>query len=162
METYCVCLVLMPTPSSPTDDHCWVCGCLLADSGGDPSNIRESHHVVPQAYGGRDGPQVPLCLAHHDLLHLIAAKKISRKPHVQLLPVDKSLSDKLNYLSTVILDAHTKFSKDPNKKLTASVTLPKHQMDKLAKLARFLKVNRQSLLLKVVSDKYKEIFQEDF
>ena len=39
---------------------CWVCG----QTGG-----THLHHVVPQAYGGRDGPQVSICGKCHTQVH---------------------------------------------------------------------------------------------
>lgn len=37
------------------------------------TNLHE-HHVYMQSYGGKDGPTVPLCPNHHNLIHALAKK----------------------------------------------------------------------------------------
>jgi hypothetical protein len=47
-------------------DNCWVCS---------QRHGLNDHHVIPQAYGGVDGPQVTLCASHHTLIHTVALQK---------------------------------------------------------------------------------------
>lgn len=35
------------------------------------------HHVIPQAYGGRDGKVVDICAEHHNMVHSTAVKMIA-------------------------------------------------------------------------------------
>lgn len=45
--------------------HCWICT---------KRQGLNDHHVIPQAYGGVDGPQVTLCASHHTQVHTVALK----------------------------------------------------------------------------------------
>jgi hypothetical protein len=54
--------------------HCWVCR---------STDGKNHHHVIPQAYGGVNGPQVTLCATHHTLIHTQALKRPDTwKPHL--------------------------------------------------------------------------------
>ena len=123
-----------------------MCNSLLADSGGDPAAIREEHHVVPQAYGGKDGPVIPLCISHHDLAHLIATKKISQQEYSHLMPASRFFSSRLGYLSSVIEYAHSLTEKDPNKRVTISVTMSKSDLPAVDSLCSMYRVGRSELL----------------
>ncbi len=46
-------------------DYCWVCRSAQGIN---------NHHVIPQAYGGVDGPQVTLCATHHTVIHTQALR----------------------------------------------------------------------------------------
>lgn len=50
---------------------CFVCG--------SPTSASQGHHVVPQSRGGSDGPVVPLCANHHQLVHRGAQLMLSGK-----------------------------------------------------------------------------------
>jgi hypothetical protein len=141
------------------EDVCYVCGCRLADAGGDPSNIRESHHVVPRAYGGRDGPQVQLCIGHHDLIHLIATKRISGAAYTQFLTGEPKLDQAMLYLSSVIYEAHLRINNDPNKRITVSLSLSRTESARLSELADLYKVNRSRLLQALFEKEYSRVFQ---
>ena len=45
--------------------QCWVCS---------ESSGLNNHHVIPQAYGGVNGPQVTLCAVCHSKVHATALK----------------------------------------------------------------------------------------
>lgn len=50
--------------------HCWVC----------PSKDGlNDHHVIPQAYGGVNGPQVTLCATHHTFIHAVALRPVAQR-----------------------------------------------------------------------------------
>jgi hypothetical protein len=116
------------------------------------------HHVVPQAYGGKNGPVIPLCIAHHDLLHLIAGKKIANLPHCNLLPAEVSSATTLEYLSMVICNAHRKVSKDPNKRVSFGVTMSRAAASQVANLCSFHGLSRQDLLLKLLTEEFSRVF----
>jgi hypothetical protein len=145
-----------------TLDHdrsrCYVCRQLLADSGGNPSSIRESHHVVPRAYGGTDGPQVDLCIGHHDLIHLIATKKISKSDFSYLLPKDSTHMRRVEYLSEVILKSYEKFAGDSNKRVTITFSLSASETENLSALTSFLGVRRSELLRRLIQEKHQTLF----
>lgn len=132
--------------ASADPSKCFVCTCILADAGGDPGNIRESHHVVPRAYGGEDGPQVPLCLAHHDLTHLVAVKMIACKDYHCLLPLDPSHRQRLIALATLIKLAHSKFNQDPSKRLTLSIGMSRDEASQLKTLASTYGLSKSDLV----------------
>lgn len=47
--------------------NCWVC----------PSKDGlNDHHVIPQAYGGVNGPQVTLCATHHTFIHTLSLRPV--------------------------------------------------------------------------------------
>lgn len=56
-------------PRSIILQHCWVCA---------GKHGLNDHHVIPEAYGGVDGPQVTLCASHHTLIHTVALRPRSR------------------------------------------------------------------------------------
>lgn len=151
----------MPSLRSLTDpdyDRCWVCGCLLADAGGEPTKIRESHHVLPQSLGGKNGPQVPLCIGDHDLMHLIATKKIAQTSYAPFLPKDPVQSDHLEYLSSVIHRAHVKLNMDPNKRIALGVMVSRASAAQVQALCDFHRLTRPQLLLKLLSEEYGRVF----
>ena len=71
--------------------HCWVCG------GKDGKN---DHHVIPQAYGGVDGPQVTLCATHHTFIHTVALKPKYEREHLVLQHTN--ISERQKKLSTLV------------------------------------------------------------
>ena len=47
------------------------------------------HHIIPQAYGGQNGKQVPLCSGHHAQVHtdaLAAYRGVMNPPPADILP----------------------------------------------------------------------------
>ena len=78
---------------TPIQDHikldfCWVC-----KQAGTEVKLHD-HHVVPTAFGGRDGPQVTLCSSHHNSLH-DAAKLLYTKKGDKTAVIEKYLALKL-------------------------------------------------------------------
>ena len=50
-------------------------GCFICNS----KEGAHEHHVVPQAYGGTNGPRVVLCGTHHTLIHDIALQPLDQQ-----------------------------------------------------------------------------------
>ena len=74
-------------------DSCWVCG---------SRDGLNDHHVVPQAYGGTNGPQVTLCASHHTVIHQVALTE----PHRWTEQLDDPRTrGKLEQLVTIIYRA---------------------------------------------------------
>lgn len=46
--------------------------CLICGKGS--TEVLHEHHVIPQAYGGRDMGTVTLCAEHHNMIHSAAIK----------------------------------------------------------------------------------------
>lgn len=78
--------------------HCWVCA--------DKTGLND-HHVIPQAYGGRDGPQVTLCASHHTFIHAVALKPRARREALVIEHVegDSTKQAKLEQLVEIIAKA---------------------------------------------------------
>lgn len=102
--------------------HCWVC----------PSKDGlNDHHVVPQAYGGVNGPQVTLCATHHTFIHAVALKPLAQRESMVLEHTQKpDQQSKLLQLTDLIARARAatkgmekpmmvqhKFNKERSRKL---------------------------------------------
>jgi hypothetical protein len=105
--------------------HCWVCGVRFTDLTVNPGPAaREDHHIIPQAYGGTDGPLVSLCDSHHTAVHKIAVALKNQKPYQHLLGTyDQGQINKLLWLATRIQEAELATRNDPNKRMQVVVTL---------------------------------------
>lgn len=117
--------------------HCWVCGRRFNDVEPPGPAQREEHHVVPQAYGGTDGPTVSLCDGHHTAIHKIAIAWKQKKPHHQFLGTyDREQIAKLEYLAQVIFNAEQVTRDDPNKRLQVVLSLDSEMKTMLEALGR--------------------------
>lgn len=76
-------------------DHCWACK---------TKEGLHNHHVIPQAYGGVDGPLVTLCGTHHTLIHEVALKNQAE----WTTRIPKEYYTALSYLVWVIAEARAK------------------------------------------------------
>lgn len=116
--------------------HCWVCRVRFTDVVPPGPAQREEHHIVPQAYGGTDGPTVSLCDGHHTVIHKIAVALKNGRPHqAHLGTYDPQQIQKLMWLATVIQEAEAKTRNDPNKRASVVVNMDaetRNQLDALA------------------------------
>lgn len=109
-------------------DHCWVCGLRFTDVVPPGPASREEHHLVPQAYGGTDGPTVSLCANHHSALHTIAVHMKSGKPYYEIIGGHDTIQQaKLLKLAEIVYNSEQATRNDPNKKVLVSLTLTKQQ-----------------------------------
>lgn len=142
-------------------EWCWVCNERFQKHGG--TAVFNSHHIVPVAYGGVDGPQVTLCTNHHDTLHLIAVAWKASKPHYRYVQnVVPDQVKKLEYLASIVYNAELQSRNDPNK--AAAVILHLNAKQKL-KIDRLKKVypsvnSRASVLLLALENLYNKHFTE--
>lgn len=148
----------MLTPDQD-NKNCWVCNCLLAEAGGEPQNRTEMHHCIPQAYGGKNGPVVALCISHHDLLHMIATKRIAKMDWHKFMPENKEHTERLEYLSGIIANAYYKVNKDPNKRISLSVTINRATNEQIKKLCKYRGLSRQNLILSLLAESYSSVFK---
>ena len=149
----------MPETETENNSNCWVCHCLLAEAGGEPHNRTEMHHCIPQAYGGKNGPVVALCVAHHDLLHMIATKRIAKMDWRKYMPSDPGQVERLDYLSGVISTAYYKVNQDPNKRISLSVTINRATNEQIKMLCKYRGLSRQNLILKLLAESYSSVFK---
>jgi hypothetical protein len=105
--------------------HCWVCGHKFG-----PNLLEERHHIIPEAYGGTNGPQVSLCSDHHSALHEVGLRIYADKPYFDLLSRKEAQDRRLVYLATIACNARLLTENDPNKRQVVVVTLdgPHKQM----------------------------------
>lgn len=118
---------------------CWVCYVRFNDQFPNPGpGVREEHHIIPQAYGGADGPVVSLCDSHHSILHRVAEAITKNRPYQHLLGThDQEQIKKLMFLATRVAAAELRTRNDPNKKAVIALTLDaqmKSQIDDLKKI----------------------------
>lgn len=135
-------------PQTIVLDHCWIClARFLGDGGTEP---REDHHVIPEAYGGRDGPTVTLCDSHHTKLHKIAVALKAKKSAYPLLTGECSTHrEKLMYLANQVYNAELQTRNDPNKAASVALTLKaahKNMVDQLRPIYPAAK-SREALIL---------------
>lgn len=142
--------------------YCWVCGIRFLETGGtDPAVIRNRHHVVPQANGGKDGPTVTLCSAHHDLLHAVAEQALSYKPFASMVQnLSIEAGSKILYLAGVVVNSTRAVQDDPNKRGQVSGTMTGVQNRKLAVLAKAAKMSRWNTILWLIEKEYAQRFPQ--
>ncbi len=123
--------------------HCWVCQIRFTSSVPPGPAQREDHHVIPQAYGGTDGPTVSICETHHAAVHRIATALKASKPYHQYMGTrNPEHIKKLLWLSQCIVNAELATRDDPNKKAMVSLVLDartKTMVDELKKVYPQLK-----------------------
>ena len=140
-------------------EHCWVCLEKFQKHGG--TAAFNSHHLVPVAYGGIDGPQVTLCTNDHNTLHLIAVAWKASKPHYNYVQTRNAEHvKKLEYLASIVYNAELATRNDPNK--AAAVILHLNADQKL-KIDRLKKVypsigSRPNILLLALETLYNKHF----
>jgi hypothetical protein len=146
-------------PQSIAWDRCWVCETRFVESGG--TEQCHHHHVIPQAFGGTDGPTVSLCDSDHNRLHRIAVCLKGGKPYFTLITGEKPEAiKKLLYLANAVYNAELATRNDPNKAASAMVTLNarhKAMIDKLKSINPKLK-SREAVLLCALESLYSKHF----
>lgn len=117
-------------------DHCWICG--------NKSSLEE-HHIIPSAYGGRNGPTITLCAICHSAIHSAAQKKgitTNTGSEDLCLFCDRWCSagstSRIMYLIALIRKSRYITKNDANKTVKVSYTLD-------AQTARMLRYTAQQL-----------------
>lgn len=109
-------------------DYCWVCEQRFTDVNPPGPASREEHHLVPQAYGGADGPTVSLCANHHSALHTIAVHMKSGKPYHEILGGHDNIQQaKLLKLAEIVYNSEQATRNDPNKRVLVTLNLTRQQ-----------------------------------
>lgn len=142
-------------------DYCYVCGTRFTDVRPPGTANREEHHIIPRQAGGADGPTVSLCDGHHAVLHKIASRMSSGKPHFDLVTGESDANkQKLYWLASRVYNAFQLVKNDPNKKVMVIMTLDRKQqtvIDQLSKIYPRAK-SREAVLTLALESLYKKHF----
>ena len=118
------------------------------------------HHVIPQAYGGRDGPTVELCADHHNMIHAAAVKiasAIRRGKAVDFVwPKEHGDCDVARHLVGAIVKASLKTN---TKQYKYTIVLTQHERDMLELLKQAYGV---SSLEKAIYNSLEDAFKLQF
>jgi hypothetical protein len=118
-------------------DNCWVCGVRFTDATPPGPANKERHHIIPRAAGGADGPTVDICDKHHTILHKIALRLSSGKPHFDLVTgEDAERRKKLYWLATRVFNAFQATANDPNKQAAVFISVDHKQRAMVAALMK--------------------------
>lgn len=112
----------------------------------------EEHHIVPQCYGGKDGPTVTLCGVCHTNVHALA-DKWGTSPALTAL----ALSEVWNHTKALVLAKVIRRSKeavknDPNKTARFSTKFSGEMLRKIRRLKTVLPVTNQEQVIKYAID----------
>ena len=104
-------------------NHCWVCG--------NTASLHE-HHIIPQCYGGKDGPLVTLCASCHNGVHHVADGRVDMTPDYW---ANKDISiRKSNYLVQAIHAARVATSTSQHKRAIVTLGLSAEDTEMLKRL----------------------------
>lgn len=151
-------MIDLPTQSLSLE-YCWVCEERFTEFGGAPNCFKHSHHCIPRAYGGADGPTVDLCDSHHTALHQIALKLDKGKNYYELLSHDNKKDKKLLWLATLVVNAKRLTENDPNKPVVVSFVAKGETKFMLKKLKTVYRASYASLIEQAIQNMYRKHFQ---
>lgn len=127
-------------------DHCWVCT--------DSSSLHE-HHIIPQAYGGVDGPTVTLCATCHNGVHHVADGREEMKP------TSWNTKEKLGkgqWLVSAIVQARILASTSTNKRVIVTLELSANEATMLDRVSQATgSTSRQSTLKNLLHQTYQRL-----
>lgn len=121
-------------------DHCWICS--------DRASLH-NHHIVPQAYGGVDGPQVTLCASCHNGVHHVADGREEMKPDYwnTEIRLRKAIT-----LIRIIVDARKLSSGSENKQASVTIVMSSQLVKKLDELKASLGLSSRVSTIKTLID----------
>ena len=132
------------------------CGILHKDDGGGCLVCKtltppfHTHHVIPRASGGNDGPLAFLCNDCHEAIH-DAAKKFVAASEYSNLESAKKIWKPENFpaadrLVKIIVDSENLTRGNSNKTVSMSINLTGKQNEKLMALASRLQLSKSDTL----------------
>lgn len=125
-------------------DRCFICG---------GTDGLHSHHVIPEAYGGSDGPQVPLCGTHHTLIHSIALQR-----ELRCSDPDLTRRQRILYLATCIARARQRWkSQNRISPLQMNATFPAEIRAKVEILQGLTGLSQRSLVEFAINFTFKHL-----
>ena len=127
---------------------CWVCSKL--------DSSMHSHHVIPQANGGRNGPRVLLCSSHHDTIHHAAKMGIDALSYNKLENKKGSFATpqqakRGSYLIQLIIVSEEKAKQSKNKTTKMNLTLTGRENEKLTNFAKRLGLSKVATIKHLIS-----------
>lgn len=139
------------------ESRCHACGSLLGGS-----LVGHAHHIIPQAFGGANGPTVDLCSSDHNLLHAIGLRMTSKKPYQDLLVgLPPTQKDKVLWLASRVALAYEATKNDPNKRVSITMVVSSKTARKLESLMKIFTVSsRQDALERLISDAHAKHFRK--
>lgn len=138
----------MPSIEHKILPHCWVCEVRFNDQHPPGPAVEERHHLMPQAYGGTDGPQVSLCDTHHTKLHKVASALKAGRPYLGIMTGESpQRQKKLLWMAILVVKADRATVNDENKMAKVVLVLDRHHQQLLDFCkARLGKTNRSDVL----------------
>ena len=143
------------TKGTPMTDSCKLCG---------RGTGVHWHHEIPQAYGGVNGPQTPLCGGHHTLVHNLALELYRTKDEQALrIPPDipKDRRPELLRLVRTIVIARQKYeearSKGKAPKRGAVMKLDSKRATRLETMARLMNCSQQDVANAAIDRLYQSL-----
>jgi len=143
----------IPSDMYPRKD-CWICG---------SKDSLHQHHIIPSAYGGKNGPLCTLCSTCHGAVHT-AAKRQSAQTLEEIGGYCTSwLKDIIRknralYLAQLIYKARDVSNGDQNKTVKISVTLTGEKAQKLQLLQQQLGLTKQQAIVQCIDSLYQRLF----
>lgn len=118
------------------------------------------HHVIPQAFGGVNGPTVELCTNDHNLLHSVAVCMTGKKPYGHLIAdLETEHKTQILWLASRVAIAYEATKNDPNKRVTVTVVLPAKLAKKLDDLMKIFNVtSRPATIERLIRDAHSKNF----
>jgi hypothetical protein len=150
----------LPT-SSLKLEFCWVCKERFTEFGGKPNFFCHDHHLVPRAYGGKDGPTYSLCDSHHNALHQIALRLMKGKAFQTLLSNSNDTDRRLLWLATIVVNAKRLVGNDPNKPILITFVAKGATKHKLKALKGVYKLSNANLIELAISNLHSRHFQKE-
>lgn len=145
-------------PKSMILPHCWICEARFVGHGG--TEQMHSHHILPRAYGGVDGPEVTICDGHHSTVHRVGECLIHEKAHHQFLRGESTVRvQRIMYLASRIHEMYLKTKNDPNKAVTFTTVLTARHRNMIDALKPVLGArSREAVFIQALESLYKRHF----
>lgn len=123
-------------------DHCWVC----------LENVSlHEHHIIPQCYGGTDGPTVTLCATCHNGVHNVSDGRIDDAP--DYWSKTKQSEVRSSYLVDMIKKARIMASNSQNRRVIVTMELSAEYQNKLARIQSvFGGIGRERALKRLIDE----------
>ena len=117
------------------------------------------HHVIPRAYGGLNGPTVPLCNDHHEAIHHCADLEMSPADYDQLSSRRATFGKgrkQAAKLVAAIIRARDLVEADGDRRIGITFMLPQKQHAAVKRLARKNNTSMTRLVSRIVQDYLRE------
>ena len=142
--------------------HCWACETRFRNQYPPGPAEEERHHILPEAYGGKHGPQVSLCTDCHTKVHKLASAFRSNKEYGSLLiALPQDGQKKLMWLGQKANEMQTIFADDPNRRQVISAALDKEYQAKFDYIRNHLKLSKKDTVLRLIDVMYRHLSSKE-